>query len=201
MNTQHDDARDLVGLILRASIKAPDRFDWSLQGFGMFRIYAKEDKVTRIHVWDDRFKTENVTTIHNHPWHFTSTIVSGRIFDRRYRVRPATYERATHHKMRIVCGPGGGACKEEVAKPVVLSPLANYEFRAGDTYGILADEYHETFADRGTITIVRRSFLEDSEHAYVCYPYDQEWVSAEPRPATADEVCAMAKRALEGLAR
>ncbi len=47
---------------------------------------------------------------------------------------------------------------------------------------------HDTGYGDGTVSLVTRTFLEDTEHAQVYIPAGQSWVSAEPRNATDDEV-------------
>jgi hypothetical protein len=48
----------------------------------------------------------------------------------------------------------------------------------------------------GTVTIVERRFKADTEHAFVFYPRNEKWVSAEPRPATPEEVITITQIAL-----
>ena len=61
----------LVKTILEAS-RHGGISGWSLQGLGMFRLYLSHEK--RLHVWDARFRTSDVSVIHTHPWHFTSEV-------------------------------------------------------------------------------------------------------------------------------
>lgn len=46
------------------------------------------------------------------------------------------------------------------------------------------------------MTLVRREFLPDTEHAHVFFKESDGWVSAEPRAATTDEVTAFVERAM-----
>jgi hypothetical protein len=187
----------VVQLIARSLIT-----DWSLQGLGMFRMYLS--KKVRLHVWaPSKFAVENVSTIHTHPWDFTSTVIAGAITDVVYSDEPvivggiAQTEHATHHKQQIVCGPGGGVSGD--ASWVKLFMRMRCEYKANQSYQRRANEIHESCPKDGTVTIIEREFHEDSEHAYVYYPYKKSWVSAEPRPATSDEVIAMKEIAARSL--
>lgn len=189
--------RDLP--MLRAAVlailnNAPNLSGWSLQGFGMFRLYLSKEM--RLHVWVPSFAVPDVTTIHTHPWHFTSTILSGRMVDKLYQVQPAVGLEATHRRQRIVCGPGGKACEEE-PEHVVLALLQRAIFEPGRSYSLTADAAHESDPAPGTVTIIERTFREDTEHAYVFPEVGKPWVSAEPRPAYENEVRAMREIALE----
>jgi hypothetical protein len=205
----------ITRLLVKTILEQARRYEWSLQGFGMFRLYLS--KAVRLHVWDSRFAVEGVTTIHTHPWNFTSTVVAGRITDRLYAHVSVT-RNATHTKQKIVCGPGGGACSEppapvrlELIQEVALTPevfecpisrrshdVDRYRVpvSSGSSYGLTAEAAHETLYDDGTVTIIEREFTADTEHAYVFVPVGTEWVSAEPHAATVMQVDEMAHKAL-----
>lgn len=181
-------------LLLRAILEQPTAFDWSLQGFGMFRLYLSRE--ARLHLWDPRFAVENVSTLHTHPWDFTSTVIAGRIEDHVYRIEPGD---PTHVEQRIVCGSGGCAVGEPGA--VRLVPAFVRSVRAGESYTLRSDEIHESRPEPGTVTIIRRTFKADTEHANVYHPIGTPWVSAEPRKAAAAEVISMAEIARAVLSR
>lgn len=184
------------------------RFRWSLQGFGMLRTYVSRE--LRLHVWDSRFAIPGVTTIHDHPWNFESRVVAGRIVNTRYRVTPRFSESGCARelwmmemppwtKAQIVCGSGAGnssAVMAEVSSRVWLDPIEPETYEAGDTYSQRADEVHSTSYKDGTVTLVSREFLPDTEHANVYFRADESWVSAEPRDAAPDEVSAVVDRAM-----
>jgi len=182
--------RDLVKNIL---LHAP-QYEWSLQGFGMFRLYLSRER--RLHVWDSRFTKHNVSTIHNHPWDFASTVISGSLVDVSYK-KIESYQFATHHRLRIVCGPGGGPASEP--DTCFLKKFDSRLILPGESYALAAKQIHETKPADGSITIIERRFREDTEHAEVFYPVLESWVSAEPRPATQDEIAMMSAKALRVL--
>lgn len=175
------------------------RPSWSLQGFGMLRTYLSPQ--LRLHVWDPAFRVPNVTEIHDHPWDFTSVVLAGRIRNVRYRDdRDAldTLDRPTHVCSRIMCGPQPTEpdAKIGVARLVVASEDVHV---AGESYAQKAAELHASYADPGTVTLCRRSPVEgrSPDHALVYWPLGGERVSAEPRPATDDEIDAIVGAALE----
>lgn len=77
-----------------------------------------------------------------------------------------------------------------------LTPNEPETYEAGDAYRQEASEVHHTSYEDGTVTLVSREFLPDTEHANVYFRADGSWVSAEPRDATPDEVSAFVERAL-----
>lgn len=170
---------------VRSILEHADQFSWSLQGFGMLRCYLGTDKATRLHVWDDRYTVPNVSVIHDHPWDFESMIISGRVRNIRYAEHLAGLT-PTHHVQRIVCGQGG--CALERLDNVRLTVRSDRTLVAGDEYTQHADELHESQPSRGAVTLIHRRFRADTERARVLFPVGTEWVSAEPRAATAQEV-------------
>jgi hypothetical protein len=183
--------------LVRTLLAHPFEFPWSWQGFGMFRLYLSKE--LRLHVWSPTHATKDVTTLHTHPWHFTSTVLQGEIMDRRYRavslVDHANEQPDTHTEQRIRCGEGG--CAVAGTRPVRLERMLPTDVvKAGCVYSRRAHEIHESIPTPGTITIVRRHFLEDTEHALVYHRIGTPWISAEPRRATREEIRQMAEIAL-----
>ncbi len=180
------------------------RYEWTLQGFGMLRTYISKE--VRLHVWNSKFMVPNVTTIHDHPWHFESLVVAGAIVNTRYDVRPVMGQydewrlREPFIRSQIVCGPGGGndaaSLRARGERVWLIQPGLPTCYKAGATYRQRADEVHHTSYVDGTVTLVRREFLPDTEHAHVFFKESDGWVSAEPRAATADEVTAFVERAM-----
>lgn len=185
-----------------------NNYTWTLQGLGMLRTYVSRG--VRLHVWNSKFRVPDVTQIHDHPWHFESLVVSGRIVNTRYQVEPCSHtlaqiERAGMRqpfvKARIKCGAGSGEkssddlrSRGELVWLQPVEPPMTYE--AGRSYMQTAKEVHHTSYDDGTVTLVHREFTQDPEHAHVFFRADQSWVSAEPRVAGPDEISAIVNRAL-----
>ena len=182
--------RSLVEHILN---HAPS-FDWSLQGFGMLRLYLDDGKRFRLHVWDSRFMVPGVSLMHTHPWDFWSFVVAGRIENHEFASTSAQ-EGQAYNWQRIKCGEGGG--------PVGMSGVRNMKvyhpaiYTEGCCYSQLSHDVHVSAPQDGTVTIVERTFKEDQDHADVYWSIDREWVSAEPRQATTVEVMKICSNALE----
>lgn len=183
----------IINAAVRSILENPLTREWSLQGFGMLRTYL--DKEVRLHIWDSRYKVDEVSEIHTHPWHFDSLVVAGQVQNLRYwRVPSYRHDSMLFNKQLIKCGVGG--CM--VGSPTVeaLAIASREVFIAGETYRQSAKEIHQSLPEDGTVTIVRRQFLDDEDHAYVFFPHSEKWVSAEPREATAEEVSNICQNAL-----
>lgn len=177
--------------LVRTILKNPHGFEWSLQGFGMLRTYL--DPEIRLHIWGKRFQVEDVTLLHTHPWNFNSLVVAGRVANIRF-VKDASSPCMTMMEQEIKCGVGGHVSNDPQA--VFLRKGEREVYLAGDEYTQAAHEIHKSIPDDGSVTIIEREFLEDTEHAYVYYHPNAEWVSAEPRPAEPWEVGAICGNAL-----
>lgn len=179
-----------IRLLIRKILE--DANQWSLQGMGMFRLYLSEQ--VRLHVWDTRFTVPNVSTIHTHPWDFESLVICGKIENKIY---VQVDGENTHMRQKLLCGTGGGLVESPIECRLWMGD--SREYRSSDRYYERADIIHESVPEDGTITLVTRFFQEDKDHAYVFWPTGQEWVSAEPRPATTEEIKEMKSLALHRL--
>lgn len=161
---------------------------WSIQGLGMLRKRLSPE--VRLHVWDSRYRVPEVTMLHDHPWDFTSYVVAGWVEQYRYEVARSQpmdwFGYDAYMEGTIICGEGGGEC----APPqlVYLKRGEKEIIPAGCSYDELAEEVHESLPEDGTVTLIFRRFKEDTETAHVYRQPDAEWVSAEPRQASAHEV-------------
>lgn len=174
----------LVGLILAQ----PFKFQWSVQGLGMLRLYV--GKVGRIHIWDDRLEAPNVSKIHNHSWPLRSTIIAGTLRNQRYyetyNVADPQPNLQAYFKQRAITG-----FKFEFQGPPVLTmllPRGLETYGPGDVYEQSPAEPHYTDADRGTITIMERPSDGDTGQADVYWPVNETWGSAVPHPATPEQI-------------
>lgn len=166
------------------------KFEWSLQGMGMLRLHLPGNY--RLHIWDSRYRTLNVSMVHDHlQWGLHSTIVAGRLVNRRY-VEADDGEPYNFATLK----PGYGCYFKHDPKPCSLTELGPDTYTAGQSYSQAPAEIHETDAEDGTVTLMRKTPTDD-ESARVFWATGEEWVSAEPRHATAEEVADIAGRALE----
>jgi hypothetical protein len=183
--------------LVKRILERADQFPWTIQGLGMMRLYL--GKMGRIHIWDARIRVPNVSVIHTHFWHLKSTILSGAICNKRYEIATTAEDKdwgLPMKRQRIVTGEGGGLIGDpEVVRLYQRHPPEFYE--SGDCYEQQGFEIHETSFQSGTVTLLERPLGKQGEEtAYVFWPAAEEWVSAEPRPATPNEMNMVAQHAL-----
>lgn len=189
--------------MLKASVRSilehPLGYEWTVQGLGMLRTYLSPEY--RLHVWDRKLRTPNVSQMHTHPWDFDSYIVAGFVEQYRYRRYDggSTFDDDIRfmYEQSIVCGAGGGL--EGGPKRIILRRGELESYREGQSYTQVADELHVSEPVDGSVTVIERRFHPDTEHAYVYWDQDLGrggWVSAEPREATPLEVIGTCERAL-----
>lgn len=166
-------------------------FEWTVQGFGMLRLYIKD--FGRLHIWDSALRYPDVSMVHNHSWDLQSTIVSGEVVNTRYK-RIWTGDR--YHGHRIVCGVTFDGTVEANLGTVNLSPELVETLGPGQNYKQEAHEIHRTDAADGTVTIMKRQLEDVAGQADIYWPYGTKWGSAKPRIATTEEITNTADRAL-----
>lgn len=174
-----------------------DDYEWTTMGFGMIRTYLDSDKRFRLNVWDDRLQVANVSTVHDHPWSFTSWIFAGTLNNTIFDVHElgrVTRMRPTHAFHYIKTGEGGGPV--EAPQCAVLKPRPKLIYRPGSEYSQVLDQVHETLYERGTVTLNDRSTPTESYTARVFWPYGTEWIDAMPRKATGVEIANAVEAAL-----
>ncbi len=175
--------------LVRTMLEDWGRYTWTLQGFGMLRAYVSKE--LRLHVWSSDQRTENVSSLHDHPWDFESLVVSGTMSNTRYRATTPSSPGAS--RWLCSCGPNPCSMPSE-PEPVWLKPEAVEHVHTGELYNQTRLEVHESqFAD-GTVSLISRRFYDDTEHARVFYR--DRWVTAEPRAATSEEIRAIIGKAL-----
>lgn len=116
--------------------------EWSIQGFGMLRTYLDDEHIERLHIWDVDQAVDDVSTIHDHPWDFTSRIVRGRIRNQRF-VAHGSEAAPKFYRARIRCGEGGGLLTEP--ERVAICSLGVEAYGPGETYSMEAPELHDRF--------------------------------------------------------
>ena len=184
-------ANEIHRKLIRHILKNGLDYRWSIQGFGMLRLYL--DKETRLHIWNPSAAVPDVSEIHDHPWDFVSNIICGSLTNELYRIIEELPE-VTMLMQQIVCGPGGHSCG--TPEPVKMGLVSTRDYKTGESYAQFAPAFHRTIAAPGTITIIKRRFRENTENARVCFPLGTEWVSAEPRDATPEEISPFLQQAL-----
>jgi hypothetical protein len=169
---------DFIAMVKKARAK----LHWEVQGFGMLRCYL-DTKEVRLHIWDYSLRTPGVSTIHTHPWDFTSVVLKGKqtniLYSRDVAGKPYNYS-------QIKCGMDAHATSQEKATCLLERSTINYT--VGEYYQEQAHEIHESNPEPGTITLVERHPMADPDHALVYWPHGTSWVDAKPRAATMAEV-------------
>jgi hypothetical protein len=187
-----------LDVLVRQILTHPEGHPWTLQGFGMLRTDLM-GRDYRLHVWDRRFQTDEVATIHDHPWGLESLVLSGAVSNVEYEQAQSRYN-PTHR--RVVIQPGIEGAQLSPVTEVVLKETCRSTYRAGDGYALTSVELHETLYMTGTVTLIRRLNRATSavtgDEARVYWPITgpDEWVEAKPRPATDTEVRAICDVAL-----
>ena len=160
-----------------------EEFHWTTMGFGMIRTYLDAKKQWRFNIWDDRLRVPDVSTIHTHPWSFTSYIIAGEILDSKYMIGKG---QATHSISEITTGVAGQTPK--ILGTCELIPLWRRQYQVGDRYMYDLTEIHETAYRRGTVTLNDRTPPTKDHTAKVFYNLNDPWVDAIPRDAKSEEV-------------
>lgn len=148
----------------------------------MLRLHVSDE--VRINLWHSRYRVEDVSMIHTHPWDFKSWVVCGELANIKYEQTEAAgfkdYSWAT-----IKPGPAGGMM-ETAADIIRLRPVIEL-VDAGKSYSQRHSEIHQSHPKDGTVTINCRQRVGE-DVASVFWEKGREWVSARPRPATGVEV-------------
>lgn len=177
-------------LAVRAILERAAAYDWSVQGFGLLRLYMGREG--RLHVWAPCLRYDGVSVIHDHSWDLHSTIVSGRLVNRRYV--ETQLPGSSYLKRKLVTGYNTRFIAPSTRTYLVA--LKDEVYLPGGEYAQKATEIHETIPDPYTVTFMQR--YEDTDGlATVYWPVGSEWGTAKPRPATPEEVKRVTKRALE----
>ena len=174
----------LLKSAVQAILAKPHAHEWTVQGFGMLRLYLPGPENLRLHIWDSRLAVPGVSVIHTHPWDFESHVVAGVIHNTRW----TEGEGAPYLKQSLQCGAGG--CILGTPETVRLHSRPAESWHEGYSYTQQADELHSSAPEDGTVSLLARSVPpgRSADHAFVYWPAGEEWVSAEPRVATPDEV-------------
>lgn len=180
---------DIPESMVRAVLASPLDYNWTLQGFGMLRTYLDAQEVHRLHIWDQNMAVDGVSVIHDHPWDFDSRIYFGSVWNQRYKVDwgeplPGNF----YNIAQIKTGEGGGIVPESITV-TRLNPSPREDIGPGESYHMDAPEIHESIPEVGTVSVISRRFSvpRDNQFATVCWQ-GPSWVSAEPRPATEEEI-------------
>lgn len=189
--------------LVRHILAHADQYDWSIQGFGLLRLYLPGD--ARLHIWDHARSYQDVSMIHDHiQWGLTSTVVAGQLTNTRYLELPAqryglpiTYINNTEWELYNWATFKAGFDAKQLHDPdkIWLKAMKPEIYMPGDSYHQEPREIHETAAQPGTVTVMQKFPSEDAVNARIFWPVGMTWGTAAPRPATAEEVSHFVKLA------
>ncbi len=185
----------LVKKILENAIN----YEWSIQGFGMLRLYL-EDEI-RLHIWDTRYKIKDVSIIHTHPWNFHSYVIAGILFNQDWK--EVSLDDPFHFgfwRQEIITGEQATATPQN--KTILVGAIIDKikYYGEGDTYYQDMTIPHQTCYEDGTVTIIERDSRLDNNFAYSYWNEEfgpNGWVSAAPRKATEAEILDIVENSLE----
>ena len=177
---------ELSRALVRTILEHAEDHPWRMQDVGLMGLRLDQQREHRLHVWDP---TQGVgePPVHDHPYHFTSTVIVGELTNVRYEEDPAGEE---HERLRYV----PRAEDERRADTVRLTSTAT-TFHAGAQYRQLAPELHTSLQQPGTVSAIRCEWV-DVPELTVCTRPPAPWRSATARPATRDEIRSFAAKAL-----
>lgn len=174
----------LQAALVRSILEKHYAYEWTVQGFGFLR--TKIENIGRIHVWDSRLSVPLVSTVHTHPWPLHSTVISGELINQRFICSEDESGGLPYLAQDIHTREGGGLSGTPKLARLRLHTPEIYAF--GAEYSQAPEEIHRTLAQDGTVTLLERPQGPPLELARVFWPAGTSWVSAEPRPATGEEV-------------
>lgn len=181
--------------IVKKIMENPFDYEWELQGFGMLRTYI--DKYTRLQIWLKNFIVPNVTDIHTHPWDFKSFIYQGQIRNNiffEYDLQNSVSGKGFPCNKCLILTGENAYVKERI--PIILKPNGSFKYSQGDLYYHNKDVPHRIDFIDGTITILTKSNIHEDSLAYSYVKgFNNEWISAAPRPATKEEIKAFIEAA------
>lgn len=168
-------------ILTMAILDNAHNYEWSIQGFGLLRLYIRD--VGRLHIWNSSLRYENVSTVHNHSWDLHSTIIAGKLHNTRY-----VHDDILgwpYHGHRLVTG--FDTRHVEDLPLTKLYALPSEVYLPGDTYSQYATVIHRTDAEDGTVTLMERALDVDGQ-ADIYWPAGTEFGTAKPRIALHGEV-------------
>jgi hypothetical protein len=173
--------------LVRTILEHAADYPWRLQEIGLLALRLDDRREYRLHVWDPDGCVGD-PPIHDHPYDFTSTVISGELVNTRYREDPSgdEYCRERYSPQR----------EDDRRTDLVRLVGTSTTLVAGDRYHHLAAELHDSHQAPGTVTIIRCSWL-DRPELTVCHRPDAPWVSGQSRPATPHEIKRITAAALD----
>lgn len=188
MNNRSTDINTMSKTLVNFILRNAQKFEWSVQGLGMLRLHLPDN--ARLHIWHSSLKVPNVSELHDHAqWGLTSHIIAGSVCNHiYYEGSSSQYSRGVGDIYNYTVLKAGYGCKfMQKPKRILLVKSPSKLYKPSEFYKQEPDVIHRTEAEDGTITFMQKRPT-DTDTARVFWPTDAEWVSAEPRKATPEEI-------------
>jgi hypothetical protein len=153
-----------------------------------------------LHVWIDDFSDSD---IHNHRWHFASTVIHGCLTNRQYSVHPA--DGPALIRCRYTPGPDGIRFRlvpVDTADVVALQRSRSTPLEQGDSYSQVSTDFHTAHSSTRTVTLMARGQPVSPSATMLLRGGDERLGASCTRslePLTADEVRERIKQVLSWL--
>jgi hypothetical protein len=94
-----------------------------MHGIGMLRTYLNPDRTLRLNLWHRELLNPGISTMHDHPWPFTSRIIAGKLTNQRFsRCTKNSVGAFLMQEGRVTCGGGFNGIEGE---PEIISLYAH----------------------------------------------------------------------------
>lgn len=159
---------------------------WVAAGLGLLRLPLNDERTERLHIWDTEQALNDVASAHDHPWDLDATIYFGKMGNQRYRTSDEGGVPAQGSS--VVCGVGGYLTGENFQTR--LHEAADLEvYEPGETYHMEAEEFHNSFPDRGTVTVITKGLRPERNIATILWASQEPWKQEGfTREASAEEI-------------
>lgn len=159
----------LAFALILATIKEYLKTDFSVRRHGNGFIQAPLWDRHSLHVWDVSLpQAQKVdASIHDHRWSFQSTVLYGRLRNRRYTLSGHPYEKPGRFRIWVV-----DRNNEHLERTIVTTDLVyegSEDISPGGSYGMAAGEFHESQALTPTVlTLFKKGPATDSRPRALC---------------------------------
>lgn len=168
------------------ALTVPFNHEWTVQGFGFLRCYLDEKRRFRLNVWHSDLTYPGVSTIHNHPWDFTSHVYGGVITNCTYKEYP---EGDAYCWQNIRTGIENSEGQLFGDLNMTTLKFKDWKSFGRDTgYDMRWDEIHRTVFTDGAVSLNERFSQGSGDEARVFWKARERWGTAKVRLATQEEI-------------
>lgn len=171
-----------------AAMAIQGKVDWRLNGLGLLQAYVAEGplKELRIHVWAPELAHEGIResgNIHDHRFNMTSHVLVGAV-QHNWVERVGVSVGQHYHTCDVVNARKAketfGSFDSEVVQHDggTAAVFHNNRIVAGQLYRFPKREFHESYSDQLTVTLVRKTSQDNDKPARIMWPTDKKLVHA-----------------------